>query len=192
VVMSDRAKLLVVGASFLAAGVVSTLLIMKVRIADDENPIRVRNKILQFESEGPNSEWSQDGTKWRLKKNKHTSDLFQVTAFGSPSPGCLNPLSGINVQVDFRVDGSAETRTFTISTESEAGSSGPNPKREPVVDVGNVSMTAENAGLKKRIQNPDSGHITQITVNSQAGTPTICTFPDAPRVLIELCRGACS
>jgi hypothetical protein len=189
--MSDRTKQVIVGLSLLAAGVVGTLLILKVlTLSDDENPIRVRNKILNFESEGPHDEWTAEGTtKWRLKKNKHPSDQFEVNAFGSSD--CVTPLSGLSVQIVFELDGGAGTRTFTITADSETGQ---NPKREPVVDVGNSPMTAENLTYKKKLRiNADpSGHITQITVQPKAGNPVTCHFPAEPRVLVELCREKCS
>jgi len=189
--MSEGTKRLVVGLSLVAAGAVGTLLYLKLTttLSDDENPIRVRNKTLEFESEAAQGEWTAEGTnRWRLKKNKHVSDVFEVHAFGSAN--CVAPVQGNSVEVVFQLDG-GETRTFTFSTESEGG--GPNPKREPIVDVGPVPMTADNAGYKKKLRtNPQlSGHITQVTVRPQSGTPTVCSFPAEPRVLVELCRGGC-
>jgi hypothetical protein len=178
--------------SLLGAGIVGTYVVMKLMTAraDDENPIRVRNKILNFESESPQSEWAADSsTKWRLKKNKHVSNVFEVNAFGSPD--CVSSVSGVSVQITFQLD-SGGTRTFTITTETDG--SGQNPKREPVVDVGNATMTPDNGSYKKklRIDADPSGHITQMVVQPQSGNPVTCTFPPEPRVLVELCRGRCS
>jgi hypothetical protein len=188
--MNERTKRLVVALSLVAAGAVGALIFVKLTTAaDDENPIRVRNKTLEFESEASQAEWVAEGaTKYRLKKNKRASDVFEVNAFGSSD--CLTPLNGISVQVVFQLD-SGGTRTFTFTTDTEA--SGGN-KKEPIVDVGNVPMAADNTGYKKKLRtNPQlAGHITEITVSPQSGTATKCTFPAEPRVLVELCRGTCS
>jgi polyisoprenoid-binding protein YceI len=190
--MSDRTKRIIVGASLLAAGVVGTLIFLKLRLADDENPIRVRNKILNFESEGSQTEWAADGSsRWRLKKNKHPSNVFEVNAFGSSN--CVTAVSGISVQVVFQQD-DGTTRTFTITTDTEANP-GQNPKREPVIELANADdLDSDNAGYKKklRIKNDPQGHITQIIVRPQSGDPVTCNFPAEPRVLVELCRGQCS
>ena len=188
--MSEGTKRLVVGLSLVAAGAVGTLIVLKLTTgaSDDENPIRVRNKTLEFESEASQSEWTADGsTKWRLKKNKHVSNLFEVNAFGSPD--CVAPLSGISVEVVFQLD-AGERRTFTFTAETESSGQ----KKEPVVDVGNVSMAADNGGYKKKLRtNPQlSGHITQVTVRPESGNATTCSFPAEPRVLVELCREKCS
>ncbi len=147
--MSDRTKRIIVGASLLAAGVVGILIYLKLTttLADDENPIRVRNKILNFESESPQSQWvRQNDGKWRLKKNKHASGVFEVNAFGSSD--CVTSMQGTSVQVLFlQDDGTA--RTFTITTGDEEDT-GPNPrKKEPLLDPGNAPMTADNNGYKK-------------------------------------------
>jgi hypothetical protein len=191
VALSDRAKRIIVALSFLGAGIVGTYLFLKLATAraDDENPIRVRNKILNFESESPQGEWAADGgTRWRLKKNKHVSDVFEVNAFGSSD--CVASLFGVSVQITFQLD-SGDTRTFTITTADEPGQ---NPKKEPVVDVGASQMSSDNGGYKKklRLASDPSGHITQMIVQQQTGGPVTCTFPAEPRVLIELCRGRCS
>ena len=193
--MTEGTKRLVVGLSLVAAGAVGTLVFLKLttRLADDENPIRVRNKTLEFESESPNSEWKPEqgqSTKWRLTKNKHSSNVFEVNAFGSPD--CVTPLQGVTVDVTFLLDSGGQTK-FTFTTASDG--SGSNPKFEPVLDVGNVTVQEDNGGKTKKLritQNPFSGRISGITVVSQAGASTNCSFVDVPRVLVELCRGTCS
>jgi hypothetical protein len=187
--MSDGTKKLVVAVSLVAAVVGGILIISKLRAADDENPIRVRNKTLEFESEAAQGEWVTEGsTKYRLKKNKHPSAVFEVNAFGSSN--CVTPLNGVTVEVQFELDAGAGIRTFTFTTADESGG---NPKKEPIVDVGQVPMSADNSGYKKKLRpNPQlTGHITQVIVTSQAGAPTTCSFPAEPRVMVELCRQAC-
>jgi hypothetical protein len=193
--MSEGTKRLVVGLSLVAAGVVGTLIVLRLTAPladDDENPIRVRNKTLEFESEASRSEWVPEGTtKWRLKKNKHASDVFEVNAFGSSSPACLTPLSGTSVEVVFQPDSGGDPVTFTFKAEDEVEPE-KEKKKEPTVEVGNVSMTADNGSYKKKLRPSQlQGHITQITVTRQTGSATICSFPAEPRVLVELCRQQC-
>src|SRR4029453_3944959 len=116
--MSERTKRVILVLSLVAAGAIGAFIFLKMRLAaDDENPIRVRNKILEFESEASQAEWVAEGaTKYRLKKNKHASSVFEVNAFGSSD--CLTSLNGISVQVVFQLD-SGETRTFTFTTADE-------------------------------------------------------------------------
>jgi hypothetical protein len=92
----------------------------------------------------------------------------------------------------FQLDGGG-TRTFTFTTAAESGGGG-NPKREPIVDVGQVTMAADNSGYKEKLRTnlQLAGHITEISVTPQSGTVTKCTIPAEPRVLVEVCRETCS
>jgi hypothetical protein len=190
VALTVQTKRVIAALSLVGAGILGTYIVLKFLTtrADDENPIRVRNKILNFESESSQSTWTLAGGKWKLKKNRHVSDVYEVNAFGSSD--CVTSLFGVSVQITFQLD-SGDTRTFTITTEAESGQ---NPKREPVVDPGNSQMTEDNGSYKKklRISADPSGHITQMIVQPQSGNPVTCTFPAEPRVLVELCRGRCS
>lgn len=157
---------------------------------EDRNPIRVKNKILHFESEGKHSEWNGDSaTKWRLKGNKHDSGVYEVNAFGSAD--CLAPLSGQSVQIVFQIgaddDPQRQTKTFVFGIE------GTGNKREPIVTFDNVTMTADNSGYSKklRIDADPQGAIKEVTVTPPSGSATKCTFPADRRVMVELCREKC-
>lgn len=188
--MTRSIKLLWILAAVAAAA--GTLACTKLRLGDeDENPIRVRNKILHFDTEGKQSSWvpdRRDGRRWRLKKNKHGTNVYEVIAYGTNSSGCLDPLKATTVDVVFEVAGSSKRFVFTID-EEEAGSG-----NEPVVYPQDVTMSADNSGFTKKLRIADNpqGAITRITVTPPSGSPITCEFPTDRRVLVELCRNQCS
>jgi hypothetical protein len=170
------------------AACASTLACAQFRpLSEDENPIRVRNKILHFDTEGKQSFWKKDNDTrvWRLKKNKHGTTVFEVLAFGADS-GCLDAMKGTSVAIVFELRGGVRKNfVFTIEDKGEGN--------EPAVDPGDVTMREDNSSYTKKLGidgNPE-GAIKEVTVTYQSTTKT-CTFPDDRRVLVELCRNQCS
>ena len=155
--------------------------------SEDENPIRVRNKILHFDTEGRQSFWKKDNDTrmWRLKKNNHGTTVYEVLAFGANS-GCLDPMKGTSVSIVFELrSGGRKNFVFTIEDRGDGN--------EPAVDPGDVTMREDNSGHAKKLGidgNPE-GAIREVTVTYQSTTKT-CSFPEDRRVLIELCRNPCS
>ena len=182
-------------ATILALGLVAgaTGVILYQGLSDeDRNPIRVKNKILHFETEGKNSKWDPDGgtaNKWRLKGNKHGSGQYEVNAYGSTE--CLTPVSGETVDILFDIPtsgGSVETRKFTAALEPVGNGS------EPVLQA-EEAMAADNSSDAKKLRfarSPEpNGSIREVTIHTGQNTKT-CRFPSDRRVLVELCRGSCS
>jgi len=159
--------------------------------SEDENPIRVRNKVLHFDTEGRQSFWKKDNQnprRWRLKKNGHSTTVFEVIAFGTNDSGCFDPLKAERVEVTFALAGSSDRKTFVFSINNDEGEG-----NEPVVDTGDVAMTEDHSGHTKRlrIDGDPQGAIEKIKVTHQSSTRE-CSFPGDRRVLIELCRNQCS
>lgn len=163
---------------------------------DDENPIRVKNKILLFETEGKNSKWEPDrdssaANKWRVKGNKHAGDQYEVNAYGSTN--CLTPIRGETVDIVFDIHNSSgqvvETKKFTFKLEDVQNGKEPSLQAEE-------PMSADNGPFLKKLkfartQDP-GGAIREVTVHAGTSTTT-CKFVEdvRVRVLVELCRGGC-
>jgi hypothetical protein len=189
ITISKRALVFTVLAA--AAVGTATFIYLKVFVDDDQNPIRVRNKQLQIETEDAKAHWAKksgEAKKWILDgHNPKDVAEYVVTAYGAN--GCLDPLKGKEVVITYEVSGSPVTFAFRLAPKNPGST-----KLEPELDAG-VDMTADNSAPKvKKLHRTDQsviGAITSLTV-SNGTAPGNCTFPADRRVAVELCMHNCS